>query len=949
MNSTRLFSAFRTKSLLVIALTLPLLQPASTWGEEASSKKDAQAIDFARDIAPLLARNCIACHNAKKPEGGLNLESHKAMLAGGDSGAAIVASKPADSGLLKRVVDTEDPMPPVDNSVGAKRLEPAEVKLLQQWIEAGALPSQATPATVMNWQAIPSQLSPIYALDTSLDGHYMAIGRGNTAQIVDLTSPPSTGTPARTSVESLIDPKLKLADGTVLEASDFDLVQSLAFSSDSQLLATGGFRTVKLWRRNTLAKQVLAGVSPGAKSSTFAPAGKRLASVVNGTGLELVDLATGQSHRFLQAHAAEITALLWLSDQRLLSADATGKLLITEADKYQTVPLQTSEGLAAIGQLTVLGQHVVALDQAGKVYQLFTDAGKSLVDAATAADMPVKVEPIAVPEVVTALAVTSQPEPTLLLALESLVVRRVSLDKTAGKIETLGEFKVDARAQEIEVSPDGQTVLTISTAGQAKLWKLASGEALASLDRDYRGTLQFRARQRDAARQTGFIALLATQLTELQKASAAEVEAHKKVLESRDQANTALATKNTELATAQAATSETEKALAAAQQRVTELTAELETKRKAATEAETKRKEAETLLAQREQALATAADGVSRAAQRIADMEKLTSQEKETLVKVETEVKTLEAGAAAPPALSGAFSSDSGLVVIGGGDHTVRAYQTTQGSPLANLTGASAAWGLVTSAENELLSVTADGRVVKWDLQLRWALEHAIGTPEESPFSDRVTALDFSPNGRWLAVGSGPPSRAGEVLLIDVPTATVAKNLGEVHSDTVLCLRFSPDGRQLASGGADKLCRLWQVENGQPLRAFEGHTHHVLGLAWHNNGQRLATAGADQSIKIWKVESGEQERTIAGFGHEVTSVEFVGDTPQLISVCADGKVKLLNSDDGKTVREFAGASDALYSVAISADGKKLTAGGQAGKVWSWNVEDGKLIEPAQAK
>lgn len=45
------------------------------------------------------------------------------------------------------------------------------------------------------------------------------------------------------------------------------------------------------------------------------------------------------------------------------------------------------------------------------------------------------------------------------------------------------------------------------------------------------------------------------------------------------------------------ATGETEKALVAAQQRVTELTAELETKRKAAEEAEAKRKEAEMLVA----------------------------------------------------------------------------------------------------------------------------------------------------------------------------------------------------------------------------------------------------------------------------------------------------------------------------------------------------------------
>lgn len=107
--------------------------------------------------------------------------------------------------------------------------------------------------------------------------------------------------------------------------------------------------------------------------------------------------------------------------------------------------------------------------------------------------MPVKVDDIAVPEIVTALAVTSQPEPSLLLALESPVVRRVSLDKSPEKVETLGEFKVDARVHKIVASPDGQTLLAITDKGQAKLWKLASGEALATLDRDYRGNLQFRA------------------------------------------------------------------------------------------------------------------------------------------------------------------------------------------------------------------------------------------------------------------------------------------------------------------------------------------------------------------------------------------------------------------------------------------------------------------------
>ncbi len=923
------------KFSIFLPLMLAVLLPQSVRGEEAFP-------DYARDIAPLLAKNCIACHNAKKSEGGLNLESHTALAAGGDSGAAIVPHKSSESTLLERVIDSDDPMPPTDNAVGAKALTPAEVELLKRWVDAGALTSNAPPPTVMNWQAIPEQLIPIYALDASRDGHYLAIGKGNTAQIVSLTEAQST--------EPLIDPNLKIADGAPLLASHLDFVQSMAFSPDSQLLATGGYRTVKLWRRRTTSQQLLSGGSPGNVLSKFAPSGERWATVTNESGLELVDLTTGQAHRFLKSHSATISALTWLSDQHLLSADTTGQLLLTSADDHQTTYLKLVPAPATLVQFALSGERVFALDVVGKVFELQSESGESLLHAATTTEKIVTAQFVPLSEAATAIHTASQPQACLWVALKNQSVVSLAVEDLPKQTQSLRELKLDAPASRIEVSPDGQTLLTISPTGEAKLWKLGSGEMLAALDQDFSGSNLFHTRQHDAHRQSGLVELLVAQQPELQKASAAEQEALKKVQELRDQATAALATTDTELTTAQSAITDSEQALAAAQQRVTELTAEVEAKRKAAQEAEAKREAARTELAGREQTLVTAADGVRRAAQRIVALENQTAQERQRLASLESEVKALEASAHAPPALDGTFSADSQLAILAGNDHIVRLYQTANALPRANLAGASAQpWSLMGTMGNELRAVTADGRVLSWNLQLPWALDQTLGTPEDSPFSDRITALDFSPDGRLLAVGSGPPSRFGEVQLIDAASGAIAMNLGEVHSDTVLCLSFSPDGRQLASGGADKLCRLWQVDDGSALRTFEGHTHHVLGLAWHDNGQRLVTAGADQTVKVWKVESGEQQRTLSGFGHEVTAVEFVTETAQLISVAANGTAKLMNCDDGKTIRDYAGASDALYAVSISADGKLVTVGGQAGQVWTWNIETGELQKSSQAE
>ena len=201
---------------------------------------------------------------------------------------------------------------------------------------------------------------------------------------------------------------------------------------------------------------------------------------------------------------------------------------------------------------------------------------------------------------------------------------------------------------------------------------------------------------------------------------------------------------------------------------------------------------------------------------------------------------------------------------------------------------------------------------------------------------DRVTALDFSPDGKTLATGGGEPSRSGEIKLWDVATGNLTLALKEPHSDTVFALDFSPDGKQIASCGADRFVKLFTVADGKFVRSFEGHTHHVLGVSWRADGRLMASSGADNVIKVWDTRTGDQARTVQNqFTKEVTNLSFVGETDNVIASSGDAKVKLINAANGGNVRDFPGSADYMYSSAASADGKTIIAGGADSTLRVW--------------
>src|SRR5436189_303926 len=96
----------------------------------------ATAADYARDVRPILARKCFACHGPGLQKSHLRLDRREDALRGGESGIPAITPNQANRSLLIRYISGTDAkltMPP-----SGPRLTEAEITTLREWIDAGA-------------------------------------------------------------------------------------------------------------------------------------------------------------------------------------------------------------------------------------------------------------------------------------------------------------------------------------------------------------------------------------------------------------------------------------------------------------------------------------------------------------------------------------------------------------------------------------------------------------------------------------------------------------------------------------------------------------------------------------------------------------------------------------------------------------------------------------------
>jgi WD40 repeat protein len=209
-------------------------------------------------------------------------------------------------------------------------------------------------------------------------------------------------------------------------------------------------------------------------------------------------------------------------------------------------------------------------------------------------------------------------------------------------------------------------------------------------------------------------------------------------------------------------------------------------------------------------------------------------------------------------------------------------------------------------------------------------------------------AVAFSPDGKWLAVATGPTPEDreckgvcpafGEITLWETGDWKLTRRL-RASSAPIRTLAFSPDGRSIA-GGAGVIDEgrgvsvedfkgevfLWDVASGDLKQKFPGHTRSVTSLAFSLDSRLLASAGLDRMLKIWDCHTYELKKMASDQMLSIEEMQTISDAT--------------SSKSGKN--EMPPISW-LNALSFSRDGKQIIGGSGDSIIRFYDSESVKLV------
>ena len=266
------------------------------------------------------------------------------------------------------------------------------------------------------------------------------------------------------------------------------------------------------------------------------------------------------------------------------------------------------------------------------------------------------------------------------------------------------------------------------------------------------------------------------------------------------------------------------------------------------------------------------------------------------------------------------------------------------------------------------------------------------------PVAEFIRDLDFTPDGRLLAVAHGSGGTTGSVWLWDLSTRKPVTSFPEPTG--VAWVALSADGEFVAYGTWEYLIKVRRIETGTEVyrHANPGGGHAAVDFS--NDGRWLVIASqvnpdvllvdaqtwqeqptrfggepfpyvdvrfSPDSMKIvagggvfdpdpnpygraavWDVTTGARLTTV-GHKHPVMGVDFAPDSQRFATACLDARARIWDVATGAKQHEFLDSTAGMVQVAFSPDGEMLCSLGPKAGAVAWNISNGAMLGRMQAE
>jgi WD40 repeat protein len=194
------------------------------------------------------------------------------------------------------------------------------------------------------------------------------------------------------------------------------------------------------------------------------------------------------------------------------------------------------------------------------------------------------------------------------------------------------------------------------------------------------------------------------------------------------------------------------------------------------------------------------------------------------------------------------------------------------------------------------------------------------GTPQQ--LGSRPIIATTKATGQVLLIKASALYNDKTVRLWEVATGTCRSTL-EGYSDYVTAVAFSPDGRLVASASSDNTVRLWEAATGMCRSTLEGHSREVTAVAFSPDGQLVASASSDKTVRLWEATTGMYRSTLEGHVSTVAAVAFSPDGQLVASASYDMTVRLWEAATGTCRSTLEGRFEYISYMAFASDGQVL--------------------------